>query len=345
MPNGLPGGPCGGGGACGSNFRRQKHRQLVLDGKVYGTEDLPAFSVPDEFAVAKPAEPEAAAAQGDEKAAAAAVEAGSGPGAEKSCASGSTSTTTAPGAASGAAEAEAEEARGEDGSLMTLESLKGHWYRNGDPLHCWTIKDKGGSYFNGRYAGVSYDFKQERDVIYADAHRSNGEELDLRKSTAERLVWVTIEDQSFSATWTRAPEAASVPQGTVLSACAAEFVPGLSASAAEFVPGRADQAMVADAKDRGGEGLWDPETAAEYWVAHTGGASCGAEPPSHSRGCPLSPCKGFGKGDDQAAWKHHNNGGAKAGRNGKGGGPQAMAARGDARGPGARAPATRSAEA
>merc|ERR1719158_1192600 len=40
----------------------------------------------------------------------------------------------------------------------SLEKMKGNWYRNGDPRLRWTIEPDGRSYFNGKYAGLSYDF-------------------------------------------------------------------------------------------------------------------------------------------------------------------------------------------
>lgn len=97
-----------------------------------------------------------------------------------------------------------------DDVAIGLKDLAGHWHRNGDPNHQWTIEEDGVALFNGRYAGSAYDFREERApdgarMIYARAHRANGEELDMRLSTRDRLVWVKA-GGVYSASWIRPPD-------------------------------------------------------------------------------------------------------------------------------------------
>jgi len=214
-PQGIATGAIGGALGGAGYGRRQRGRALP------GQDKLPAFCVPDEFASEQARGAKEAAGEwpdGEGAADKAGVQEGEG------------------GAAGSSAKPQIPEGPpvcylDENGKpLMTLDSLMGHWYRNGDSAHCWTIKDNGGSYFNGRYAGITYDLRQEVDTgeIWAEAHRMNGERLDLSKSSSESLVWIFVSDGSYCASWTRAPETAEVPTGTVLNADAAEFVPSFS---------------------------------------------------------------------------------------------------------------------
>lgn len=184
-PNGHFGahGPHG-GGLVGQGLRRRRANDSAVD------LDLPAFSVPDEFAAARPAEPDA------------------------------------PQESVGSAVGSNARRALEEASGWTLEMLKGRWYRNGDRAHCWTVGQNGRTSFNGKYPGEQYDFQYDFDgtrAIYVPAHRLNGEELDLSQSTTDCLVWVGP-DGLYSACWKRTPEDPTA--STSLSASAAVFVPG-----------------------------------------------------------------------------------------------------------------------
>jgi len=143
---------------------------------------------------------------------------------------------------------------------LTLDALKGHWLRNGDRNHRWTVVEDGHCLFNGRYAGPHYNFREgvtdegERE-IFVEVHRSNGEEVDLSQSTASRIVWIKAESKEFSAEWRRVPQAEQTPAppSSGLSATAAVFVPGrafgsgMSAHATVFEPAAAAAAVATEA--------------------------------------------------------------------------------------------------
>jgi len=220
-------------------FPRWNAADIAFDPPVAAPAEMPAFSVPDEFAVLKQTPPPETMAE--ETLPELAIPSGGQANflkPEKLEIVSPCAPPANPPSLCQALNLDAEDAYKGDEAWSSFEwslgKMKGNWYRNGDPRLRWTIEPDGRSYFNGKYAGLSYDFLEEKVdgkvvAIYALAHRVAGEELNLHQSSRDQLIWTF--NGMFSASWERAREETAPVLTSTLSADAPVFVPGGGAAA------------------------------------------------------------------------------------------------------------------
>lgn len=111
-----------------------------------------------------------------------------------------------------------------EGFQAVFAMLSGEW--RSDRLQDWTFLPDGHTLIQGKYWGPQYDIHMDTvGPVYIPALRQQGQELDVHLSTKDCLVWVTKVDDwvTVNTRWVRKPP---VVKSNVLSADAAEFVPG-----------------------------------------------------------------------------------------------------------------------
>mmetsp|Transcript_47161 Transcript_47161/g.132626 ORF Transcript_47161/g.132626 Transcript_47161/m.132626 type:complete len:528 (-) Transcript_47161:103-1686(-) len=99
---------------------------------------------------------------------------------------------------------------------LTIEALQGRWMVGDDAGVIWTILEGGRAMFNGRRVRPKWSFVQEPCgeaeplTIFCDGQRAAGWELDMRRSTLERLVWTKAEIAEVTL-WHRQAEPVAAP--------------------------------------------------------------------------------------------------------------------------------------